>query len=185
MTAYHFLDDNAAFTMLNPEETSGLYFPLAGEKGLKSAVAPDLGGDSKVDQEGFLFTPVSIEDLHSSRSTRNFWCLTENGCWSATGVSAEQEAARFGPAQDKSSLTAGFGFHTVRRQTTKQGLRAAITTFVPPEENVEISLVRITNAAAKPQTLTLIAALPIYGRSADNLRDHRNVTSMLHRIDVL
>lgn len=182
MTSYHFLDDNAAFTMISPEETSGLYFPLAGERGLKSAVAPNLGGDSKVDQEGFLFTPVSIDDLHSSRSTRNFWCLTEKGFWSATGVSAEQEAARFGPAQDKSSLTAGFGFHTVRRQTAKQGLRTAVTTFVPPEENVEISLVRITNTTAGPQTLTLIAALPIYGRSADNLRDHRNVTSMLHRI---
>lgn len=26
------------------------------------------------------------------------------------------------------------------------------------------------------------SAIPIYGRSADNLRDHRHVTSLLHRI---
>lgn len=26
------------------------------------------------------------------------------------------------------------------------------------------------------------AAVPLYCRSADNIRDHRNVTSMLHRI---
>ena len=42
--------------------------------------------------------------------------------------------------------------------------------------------VRVTNADAVPQRLTWIAAIPIYGRSADNIRDHRNVTSMLHRI---
>ena len=30
--------------------------------------------------------------------------------------------------------------------------------------------------------MTGIAAIPIYGRSADNIRDHRNVTSMLHRL---
>ena len=30
--------------------------------------------------------------------------------------------------------------------------------------------------------MSAVAAIPIYGRSADNIRDHRNVTSMLHRI---
>ena len=30
--------------------------------------------------------------------------------------------------------------------------------------------------------MTPTAAIPLYGRSADNIRDHRNVTSMLHRI---
>ena len=29
---------------------------------------------------------------------------------------------------------------------------------------------------------TPIAMIPIYGRSADNIRDHRHVTSLLHRI---
>lgn len=30
--------------------------------------------------------------------------------------------------------------------------------------------------------ITPTAAVPIYGRSADNIRDHRHVTSLLHRI---
>ena len=31
------------------------------------------------------------------------------------------------------------------------------------------------------QTVTPTAAIPLYGRSADNIRDHRHVTSLLHR----
>lgn len=182
MDNIRFLDDNGTFTLSNPENVSGLYFPLAGETGLKSAVTPGLGGDCKLDQGTFLLEPVSIEDLHASRSTRNFWCVTEEGCWSAAGASAEQEAARFTPAQDESALTAGLMWQTVCRESKRFGLRAEITSFVPVRENVEIMEVKLTNTGSTPRTLTCVAAIPIYGRSADNVRDHRNVTSMLHRI---
>ena len=182
MDSIQFLDDSGAFQLNAPEGVSGLYFPLAGEKGLKSAITPNLGGDCKLDQETFLLEPVSVEDLHASRSTRNFWCVTEKGCWSATGVSARQEADRFTPEQDKSTLTAAFMRHSLCRQSSSFGLRAQITSFVPYDENVEVMSVRLTNTSAVPQRVTAIAAVPIYGRSADNLRDHRNVTSMLHRV---
>lgn len=176
------LDDSGAFLLNDPEGVGGLYFPLADEKGLKSAITPNGGGDCKVDQEGFLLEPVSVGDLHNHRSTRNFWCVTEKDCWSAAGVSAQQEADRFTPRQDESTLTAAFMRHSVCRGSGSFGLRAEITSFVPRDENVEVMAVKLTNTDAAPQTVTTIAAIPIYGRSADNLRDHRNVTSMLHRI---
>lgn len=182
METIHFLDDSGAFTLQNPEAYSCLYFPLASEAGLKSAVTPNLGGDCKLDQETFLLEPVSSENLHANRGTRNFWCVTERGCWSATGVSAEQEAARFTAGQDESRLTAGLMWQTVQRDSGRYALRSEITAFVPAQENVEILYIRITNTDTAPQSITGIAAVPIYGRSADNLRDHRNVTSMLHRI---
>lgn len=185
MDQIRFLDENGTFELKNPEAVSGLYFPLASEAGLKSAIAPDLAGDSKLDQESFLLTPVSAEDLHASRGTRNFWCVTERGCWSAAGVSAEQEAARFTPEQDESVLTAGLLWQSVRRTSKRYALQAEMTSFVPPDENVEILEVRITNQDTVPRKVTGIAAVPIYGRSADNLRDHRNVTSMLHRIQTM
>lgn len=181
MDNIRFLDDNGTFTLSNPENVSGLYFPLASETGLKSAITPGLGGDCKLDQESFLLEPVSIEDLHNRRSTRNFWCVTEDGCWSATGASAGQEAARFTPDQDESALTAGLMWQKVSRESKRFGLRAEITSFVPPRENVEIMEVKLTNTGSGPRKLTCTAAVPIYARSADNLRDHRNVTSMLHR----
>jgi len=182
MERIRFLDKDGTFAIDDPEEVSYLYFPLASEAGLKSAVTPNLGGDCKLDQETFLLEPVSSENLHNNRSTRNFWCVMEDGCWSATGVSAEQEAARFTDSQDESTLTAGLMWQTVCRQTKRYGLLAEITSFVPPQENTEIMTVRIINIGFKPQNVTGVAAVPIYGRSADNIRDHRNVTSMLHRI---
>ena len=72
-----FLDENGTFTLRRPENVSGLYFPLASETGLKSALSPNLGGDAKLDQETFLLEPVSIEDLHASRATRNIWCKVD------------------------------------------------------------------------------------------------------------
>ena len=90
---YQYIDESGEFQVSDPENTSGLYFPIANEVGVKSAVTPLLGGDSKFDQNQFITQPVSVEDLHNSKSTRNFWCQIEGkGIWSATGMSMEQMA---------------------------------------------------------------------------------------------
>ncbi len=183
MEKIYFMDESGTFSIRNPENYSALYFPIAGEKGLKSSVTPNLGGDSKLDQETFLLEPVSSENLHNNRSTRNFWCIVENvGCWSATGASAEAENNKFTDSQDYSELSAGFMWHTMHRVSRKYQLASEITSFVPVEENTEILYVKIRNTAETSRKITPVAAIPVYGRSADNIRDHRNVTSMLHRI---
>ena len=183
MEKIYFMDTSGTFSIKNPENYSALYFPIANEKGLKSSVTPNLGGDSKIDQNTFLYEPVSVENLHNNRSTRNFWCKVDGaGCWSVTGVSSEEENKKFTEDQDHSELTAGLMWQTVRRVSKTYGLVSEVTSFVPLEENVEIMHVKIRNADEVSKKITPIAALPIYGRSADNIRDHRNVTSMLHRI---
>ena len=78
MRKINFTDKNGTFTITNPENYSGLYLPLAGEEGLKSSITPTLGGDSKTDQNHFLLEPVSIENLHNNRGTRNFWCRSRS-----------------------------------------------------------------------------------------------------------
>lgn len=183
MGEIRFWDKDGTFLLDQPENYSYLYFPIAGEQGLKSSITPNLGGDSKLDQETFLLEPVSSENLHNNRSTRNFWCIVEeSGCWSATGASAEAENKKFTGEQDKSTLTAGFMWHTVKRSSKKYKLEAEITSFVPVNDNVEIMHVVLRNIGETAQKVVPVAAVPIYGRSADNIRDHRNVTSMLHRI---
>ena len=95
MAKIRFLDADGNFALENPENYSALYLPLAGEAGLKSAVTPNFGGDAKLDQETFLLEPATVESLHASRATRNFWCLLPGeGAWSVTGASAEEEARR-------------------------------------------------------------------------------------------
>ena len=103
----NFTNDCADFVIRRPEEISYLYFPLASETGLKSSISPLLGGDAKITQNSFLFSPVSSENLHNDRSTRNFWVRIRRGqdeaaIWSVTGASASQEADRFTKDQEDS-----------------------------------------------------------------------------------
>ncbi len=186
MNHLKFIDEHGSFLIRQPENTSYLYFPLASETGLKSAVTPNLGGDAKIDQETFLLEPVSSENLHNNRSSRNFWFRKSNtDIYSASGASAVQEALQFTEQQDKSELTAGFMWQTLTRTSKVHQLISTITSFIPKDSNVEIMYVTIQNQAETPQEFTAYAAIPIYGRSADNIRDHRNVTSMLHRIETV
>ena len=77
MKKIKFAGTDGTFSMEQPENYNYLYFPIAGEKGIKSSVTPNLGGDSKLNQETFLLEPVSVENLHNNRSGRNFWCEVE------------------------------------------------------------------------------------------------------------
>ncbi|MGE5597823.1 MAG: GH36-type glycosyl hydrolase domain-containing protein [Bacteroidota bacterium] len=186
MNTWHFLNDQADFALDDPHLVHYLYFPLANEAGLMSSVTPLLGGDIKTGQHSFLLPPVSAEDLHNSRSTRNFWLYIEGrGPWSAAGVSASQQAGVFSGAES-TRLTAGFLWQTVSRINEELGVAAEATNFAPVDGAVaaELMRVRITNLRPGPLRFTPTAAVPIYGRSADNLRDHRHVTSLLHRIRV-
>ncbi|MBQ7943691.1 MAG: cellobiose phosphorylase [Lachnospiraceae bacterium] len=183
MKRCRFEDKNGSFCLEQAQEYPYLYFPLAGEKGLKTVVTPQLAGDAKLDQNSFLMEPVSVENLHNNRSSRNFWCHIEGkGCWSASGMSAEVIANRFGKEQEKSTMEAGFMWHRVTRESKDYSLKSVITSFVPVDENVEVMCVELKNIGDESLTLTPTAIIPIYGRSADNLRDHRHVTSLLHRI---
>ncbi|MBQ1993851.1 MAG: hypothetical protein II243_05225 [Lachnospiraceae bacterium] len=178
-----FTDDNGSFVLENAENYSYLYFPIAGDNGLKSSITPNLGGDSKINQNTFLLEPESSENLHNNRSTRNFWCrIDDKAVWSATGVSAEQEYRKFTEGQDSNKLEAGFMWHKVSRKSDIYKISSVVTSFVSVEHNTEITYVTITNNDDKAHKVTPVAAIPVYGRSADNLRDHRHVTSLLHRI---
>ena len=183
MTKIKFIDKNGTFRLKNPENYNGLYLPIAGEKGLKSSITPNLGGDSKTSQNTFLLEPVSIENLHNNRSTRNFWCrIVGKGYWSVCGSSAKQEAAKFTDEQDESELEAGLMWQKLHRVSKIYGLEADTTSFVTIDGSMEVMLVEITNKTEDDMEIAPLGAIPIYGRSADNIRDHRHVTSLLHRI---
>lgn len=177
-----FLDKNGTFRLEKAQEYSYLYFPIASGTGLKSAVTPELGGDAKTDQNHFLLQPVSAEDLHNNKSGRNFWIRMEDGrCFSVTGVSAAQQAKKFTEHAEDITVEAGLMWQKVSRRTEEYGLRTEVLSFVPCGVETEIMQVTLANESDRAVTFTPIGAVPIYGRSADNLRDHRHVTSLLHR----
>ncbi len=185
-TGWEFVGGEGDFRVENPQRTSGLYFPLCNQAGMMASVSPLLGGDLKTDQNHFLLEPVSVDDLHLKRGGRNFWIWTGDlGAWSACGHSAAQASRRFGPGEEGAEMEAGLLWHRVRRRGPG-GLESEVTNFVPwGDDRVELMKVRLTNTSGLPLKVVPTAAVPIFGRSADNLRDHRHVTSLLHRIGTL
>jgi len=145
-----------------------------------SCVTPDLHGDIKSGQGSFLLAPVSRIDLSDLRSSRNFWVYFDaHKVWSATGVSKDSKRIR----KDKFSMRAGMLWQEVERRNKEVGLSAQVLSFVPATgEPVEIMQVRLTNISRKKLGFIPTAAIPVYGRGANNIRDHRHVTSLLHRV---
>ncbi|MFC1623948.1 GH36-type glycosyl hydrolase domain-containing protein [Candidatus Omnitrophota bacterium] len=172
-TLWKFLDEKGTFLAKDPHKARRLYFPLANEKGLLSSITPTLHGDIKIGQHSFLMPPASTEDLRDSRYNRNFWVYTKrNGAWSAAAGDV-----------DETLVEGGFLWHKVTRINRGIGLKAEFTNFIPvTEEAVEVMLVELTNISRKVLNIVPTAAIPIYARSADRLRDHRHVTSLLNRI---
>lgn len=179
---WHFIDDQGTFELRDPQYTSYLYFPLINNAGMMSSITPTLNGDAKIDQNTFLLLPVSVEDLHNTRSVRNFWVQINGEPWSATGNSAVQISQLFVSRDEEVTLQAGPLWHSITRKHPKTGLTANILNFVPATEDaVELMVVTLTNNGTGTLKLNPTAAIPIYARSADNLRDHRHVTALLHR----
>ena len=174
------------FTLDHPDLTNYLYFPLANKAGVMSSITPELAGDSKLGQNTFLLSPVSSEDLHNNKYSRNFWCkINHKTIWSVTGKSAWQQADKFSEEKEPCQLEAGMLWHRITRTSEELGVKASITSFVPVDDDtVELMKVEITNISNEPITIEPVAAIPLYCRSADNIRDHRHVTSLLHRIEV-
>ncbi|MBI5555572.1 MAG: cellobiose phosphorylase [Elusimicrobia bacterium] len=172
-SSWQFIDDQGTFIIANPQRLSRLYFPLCNEPGLISGITPDLHGDIKTGQNSFLLQPVSEFDLHNLKSKRDFWLYIErSGAFSLAT-----------PGQEDTSLEAGFLYHKMTRKIAKVHLETEITNFVPVSgEPVELMMVTVKNMSRKKLAITPTCAVPVYGRSADNLRDHRQVTSLLHRI---
>jgi cellobiose phosphorylase len=180
-----FINNEGEFVIDNPQKTSYLYFPLANEAGMMSSITPTLHGDIKTSQNTFLMAPASPEELHNSRAARNFWIFVEGyGAWSASGNSPRQAVQNFEDDDNETArLEVGFLYHKITRENKALGLRAEIINFVPVnEDKVELMKVTITNFKNEALRFTPTAAIPLYGRSADNIRDHRHVTSLLHRI---
>ena len=182
---YEYTGKDGEFILANPGRFSYLYFPDGAMSGMMGCLTPEFGGDLKTSQNTFMLEPVSSDNLHNNRSTRNFWIKIKNGpLVSATGASARQHAAAGTEDADKVILYAGMLYQRVERVIGGTGLKTEVTVFVPvdTDDKIELMKVRIYNESEKPVTFTATAATPIYGRSADNIRDHRNVTSMLNRV---
>ncbi|MDZ7792359.1 MAG: cellobiose phosphorylase [Spirochaetia bacterium] len=182
MSMCEYLNKRGDFYLKDAGSTSGLYFPLANEAGYMASITPRGGGDAKIDQNHFLMPPVSVVDLHNTRLTRTAWLKIENGqVWSVTGGSHEQKTHN----AETQGVKAGPLWHTILRENAEAQLSAEMTTFVPIDDvHAEVTRLLVRNAGEQPVRVVPTVVIPMYGRSADSLRDHRHVTSLLNVTEV-
>jgi len=176
---YSFIDDAGSFKSFSAHKIRSLYLPLCNEL-LMSSVTADLGGDIKSSQNSFLMEPASRASLSLSKSSRNFWIyINQDKIWSATGVSKNLKQIQ----QDEFLLEAGQLWQRISRKNKLVGIKSEILSFIPAgPDALEIMQVKITNISKKKISFIPYLAIPLYARSADNLRDHRHVTSLLTRV---
>ena len=174
---------NEEFIVISPEENHNLYVPLVNEK-VMSCITVDGHGDNKISQNHFLLEPTSIEDLHTSMVTRNFWCqVGEEKLWSVFGYSLEQQKKNFLGQEEVSKVRVGNFWQEVERVWEEKGIKSKVLSFCPARQcAVEIMIVELKNESNEEIEIVATAAVPIYGRGADHIRDHRHVTSLLNRV---
>ena len=144
---WEFIGNKGEFILKNADCNNSLYFPIANEVGMMSAITPTMKGDAKTGHNTFALEPISIEDLNNKKSSRNFWVIIDDkDVWSATGVSAKQEAERFNDSKESVELEAGLLWQKVVRENSDLGIKSEITNFVPvTDDTVELMKVEITN----------------------------------------
>lgn len=179
--SWKFSDENdGSFYVEDANHLPVLYFPLMNSRGMKSFVTPQLKGDVCKDFNHYLTTPTVTEEIHRTLSSRNFWLKVDDlKPWSATGQSVFQKASHWNGAIDTYSISAKIGSFTTKRRQELTGLETEITTVIPEGNDfIELLKIRVENTGSKTRKINPYYALPLYGRSADNFRDHRQVTTM-------
>lgn len=158
---------------LNLKGFTGYYFPLFNKTGLMSYITPTLSGDIKLDYHHYVTEPFSEKDLVNSLFSRNVIFTVDGKPYHLNGNMPYQQ-------NDKIDLKVGPLYQVVERRNKKIALKT--TSFIVNDDSIELHEIVFTNLSDKSVQLDVLTASPLYGRSADNLRDHRHVTSLLNRV---
>ncbi len=164
---------DAEFECLEP--LPFFYFPLCNDKGLKSCITPFLRGDAKLNQEKFIIPPQTRWDIQTSLVSRKVFLSLNDKILSMSKLPPLSE-------DETLKVEAGFLYHKTIKEFKSHNIIVEVLNFVPLEDNLEIMAVNIKNLSKKTLKINILIGIPLYGRSADNIRDHHHVSSLLNRI---
>ncbi|MFU8792516.1 MAG: GH36-type glycosyl hydrolase domain-containing protein [Acholeplasmataceae bacterium] len=157
-------------------KNDGYYFPLFNLDGLRSSMTPYFDGDLKLDHHQYALTPVTEVDLFHHAHGRNVVFKVNGLTYFLNGQTSLQE-------NDELIYETDLLSQTVIRKNNDFTIET--TSYVPRHAAVEIHQIKVKNTSTNTLTFDIHTAVPLYGRSADNLRDHRHVTSLLNHIEVV
>jgi cellobiose phosphorylase len=154
----------------------GFYLPLFNLKGLKASITPFFGGDLKLDQHHYLLEPTTEIDLYSNIFSRNVIFDVNSKLYFLNGQTEHQQ-------DDELIYETDLLYQRVLR--TNKLFTIDTTSYIPMDSNVELHEIKFTNISNQDLDVSITTAVPLYARSADNLRDHRHVTSLLNQIETV
>jgi len=173
------IQSNGEFSIPSARDTSYLYLPLFNKNGLLSVITPQLMGDIKLDLNHYYNPPQSIEDIQHGFSGRHVYFHVDGTLYSTSGKTPRQKLVK-----EEVSLTGGMLFQEVTR--TVDDISIQTTSFVPTRmKYVELHQTTFTNHSSTSKKVNPTVMVPLYGRSADNLRDHRHVTALLNQVHIV
>lgn len=160
---------------INIDKNHGYYLPLFNLKGLKSSITPFFGGDLKLDHHHYAIEPTTEVSLFQNNLSRNVIFTVDGRQYFLNGQTSHQQ-------KDTVTVSVGPLYQIVERKNAL--FKLTITSYVPVDDNLEVHQIVIENISNEAFNIDVVTAVPIYARSADNLRDHRHVTALLNRIKV-
>lgn len=173
------LSEDGKFIVNDIDQLSYVYFPMTNYQAMKSCITPLMGGSATTDQNTFMLVPSTNEDYHNSFLNRNmYFRVNDNYTWSITGNTPYQMLNR-----DQVDMEGDFLSHSVTR--TNEMFSCRTDSFVPfTGQYQELHRITIKNISKQDITLKPVINIPLYSRSADNLRDHRHVTALLNKAEL-
>jgi len=154
----------------------GYYFPLFNLLGLRSSITPFFGGDLKLDQHHYALEPTTEKDLYVNLFSRNVIFDIDDHTYLLNGQTLLQQ-------NDEVIVEADLLYQKVTRKNSIYQIE--VTSHIALNSNVELHEIVLKNVSSKSFKLNTTTNTILYGRSADNLRDHRHVTSLLNQIEVV
>lgn len=150
------------------------YFPLTNGFNLKGSINANLNGDLKTDQNHFILTPITEDALKNINYGRNIYFNVNNDVYALNGCTPLNHLKK-----DLVTVSGGFLYYGVKKENdifTTNSL-----TFCPyGKDDIELTKVVFKNNSKKEIKVIATVAIPLYCRSADTIRDHRHVTSLLN-----
>jgi cellobiose phosphorylase len=154
----------------------GQYMPLLNQKGLKGFLTPFFAGHLAIDHDHYLLEPASEHSMYASTTPRNIHIFVDGKRYDVNGLLEHQMGQKFTYETD----------HTYQKVTRDMGgIQCEVLSFLVLNEDVEIHHITLKNTTDQDKTIQCISAVNVYGRSAENQRDHRHVTGLLNEIHVL
>jgi cellobiose phosphorylase len=151
------------------------YYPILNQKGLKGSLNPFFAGDLTLGHHHFVLEPTSELHLYKGLTPRNVLFFVDGIRYDLNGIQPHQHS-------DDITYETDSSYQIVIRSNEKFTLHT--TSFIPLDHNVEIHDIQFTNTDKQPLQVKVHTMVMMYGRSAEQLRDHRHVTSLLNQMTI-